>query len=261
MMQENREDALPRHIWQFEKGRYKGILRHAWHQTLQVEYWRRIYMTLRFLYYSRVRDGLSTLLGDERAVSANTVSHNLKGLRRDLAVVRSDALIKPLSVIECLDPDAKILCVGPRSEGELFNLAAHGFSLENIRGLDLISYSPLVDLGDMHQMPYTDSSWDAVVAGWIIAYSEEKQRAASEIVRVCKPGGVIAVGVEYNPRSRESIIAELGYIPGSEQYIVCLDELLALFAGHVDHIYFSQEPVESKRNRMGSIVAIFSVKK
>ena len=80
------------------------------------------------------------------AVAKGTTSHNIKGLRRDLSVVRSDALVKLLG-FERLDPEARILSVGPRTEGELYNLAAHGFRLENIRGVDLLSYSPLIDLG------------------------------------------------------------------------------------------------------------------
>ena len=41
-------------------------------------------------------------------------------------------------------------CIGPRNEAEIFMLWSYGFKLENIVGLDLISYSPLIDLGDMY---------------------------------------------------------------------------------------------------------------
>lgn len=246
-------------IWQFRKWKAKGVVRHLWDQTFLIEYWRRVYMTSRFLYFTRVRDRLRTLARGD-SVAENTISHNLKGMR-DLSVVRSDALVKPLSVIECLDAKSKVLCVGPRTEGELYNLAAHGFSLANIRGLDLISYSPMIDLGDMHAMPYPEETWDAVVCGWVLAYSDAKQRAADELVRVCKDGGVIAVGVEYNPRSVETVARERGYVPGSVERITTLAQLLSLFEGSIDHVYFSQEPTDQRRDQLGSITAIFSVRK
>jgi SAM-dependent methyltransferase len=254
------DDPSRREIWQFRKWRYKGILRHAWHQTFLIEYWRRIYMASRYLYFARVRGRVRTRAVDGSAVTTNTIPHNLKGLR-DLSVARSDSLVKPLSVLECLDADARVLCVGPRAEGELYNLAAHGFDLANIRGVDLISYSPLIDLGDMHDLHYDDDSWDAVVCGWVLAYSDDKRRAARELVRVCKHGGVIAVGVEYNPRSRDAIAAELGYAPGSPERITTVAALLELFEGSVDRVYFSQEPTPARRDRLGSITAIFSVAK
>jgi SAM-dependent methyltransferase len=248
-----------REIWQFRKWRYKGILRHAWDQAFLLEYWRRAYMTTRFVYFAKLKNALRIRPGSEH-VAENTVPHNLKGLR-DLSVTRSDALVKPLSVLECLDHDARVLCVGPRTEGELYNLVAHGFHLDNVRGVDLISYSPLIDLGDMHDLPYADSSWDAIVCGWVIAYSNDRKRAARELVRVCKPGGVIAVGVEWNPRARESIAAEMGYVPGAVDRITSLEMLLGFFGDAIDHVYFSQEPIPARRDRLGSIVAIFSVKK
>ncbi len=249
-----------REIWQFRKWRYKGVLRHAWDQAFLIEYWRRAYLTARYVYLAGVRRRLQTLTGSGEGVADLTISHNLKGMR-DLSVVRSDSLVKPLSVLECIDADAAVLCVGPRAEGELYNLAAHGFDLGRIRGVDLISYSPMIDLGDMHALPYGDSAWDVVVCGWVLNYSNDKTRAASELVRVCKAGGVIAVGIEYNPRSRGAIAAELGYVPGASNPITDLEGLLALFEGSVDRLYFSQEPTGARRDRLGSIVAIFSLKK
>ena len=89
--------------------------------------------------------------------------------------------------------EAKVLSIGPRAEGELLNLLAHGFRWRNITGLDMISYSPKIDIGDMHAMPYPDDSFDSVVASRVLGYSESPWRAAAEFVRVTRSGGVIAV--------------------------------------------------------------------
>ena len=50
----------------------------------------------------------------------------------------------------------KVLSIWPRSEGEIFNIFAHGFELNNITGLDLFSYSPYIKLGDMHNLKFND---------------------------------------------------------------------------------------------------------
>ena len=62
----------------------------------------------------------------------------------------------------------KVLSIGPRAEGEIFNIFAHGFELKNIIGLDLFSYSPLIKLGDMHRLEFDDEEFDVVLMGWCL---------------------------------------------------------------------------------------------
>lgn len=248
-------------IWQFGVWRHKGHLKHFRDQLLLVDHWRRFYMKLRYIWLVLILGRLRTLDLKSQNVAKNTVMHNLKGLR-DVSVVRSNALVRPLSMIESLDFNSKILTIGPRTEGELYNLAAHGFDLRNIEGVDLISYSKRIKLADMHNLPYRDNSWDAVVAGWVIAYSDNKQRAADEMIRVCRPGGIVAIGIEYAPlEARKQFEDAEGYTPGSEEVVADLENLKALFAGYIDHVYYAHRPADNKRDQLGSIVVIFSVKK
>jgi SAM-dependent methyltransferase len=184
----------------------------------------------------------------------------LKGLR-DLAVNRSHLLVRPLSVIETLPVDARLLSIGPRTEGELFNLCAHGFMLNRLRGLDLISYSPRIDLGDMHAIPHADSSLDAVILGWVLAYSEEPERAAREVIRVARPGGVIAVGVEYSPQTQDEVIRDVGYLPGARHRIGSCEEILSYFGGSVDHVYLNHTVAPQNRAEVGALCVIFSIRK
>lgn len=216
-------------------------------------------MTLRYIVKVLFLRQLKTYDLESKNIASTTISHNLKGMK-DLSVNRSNALVKPLSMIEAINFNAKILSIGPRTEGELYNLAANGFNLKNIRGLDLITYSKQIDLGDMHAMPYSDNQWDVVICGWVLAYSENKKKAAQEILRVCKPGGIIAIGVEYHPLSPEEIGKEMGYIPGSSERLGNLQSILNLFDGHIDHLYFSQEPTAKNANSIGSLITIFSKK-
>jgi len=243
--------------------RSKGLMRHTLDQLMLVDLLRYAVVAVRYLWFVKVKHRLRTLQprgGADRAVAKNTVSHNLKGLR-DLAVNRSHLLVRPLSVMEALGPDARVLSVGPRSEGELLSLAAHGFAWARIEGLDLISYSPKVRLGDMHRTPYRDGEFDAVILGWVLAYSEEPAKAAREIVRITRAGGIVAVGVEYSPESQEDIVRSVGYLPGAQQRIESCERILSFFGDAVDHVYYNHVVAPADRGRVGALCVIFSVRK
>ena len=213
--------------------------------------------------YAWLRRRLRVLDPLPPGVARNTVMHNLKGVR-DLAAPRSHRIIRPLVAIDRVRDGQKkkrVLTVGPRVEGELFNLIGYGFSGRNVRGLDLITYSPFVDLGDMHAMPYEDSTFDVVILGWVLAYSDDKKAAAQEVIRVAKSGAVVAIGVSWNPKSNEGLERELGYVPGSENRLQSSADLLSLFAGHVGHVYFALDPEPITANKVSGIVTIFRMDK
>jgi hypothetical protein len=197
------------------------------------------------------------------AVAEMTVKHNYKGML-DLAVARSLVLIRPLTAVDRVThtmDTAQVLCVGPRTEGELLNLWAHGFHWDAIRGLDLISYSPRIDLGDMHEMPYPSDRWDVILLGWVMAYSNDPPLAAHEVVRVAKHGAVIAVGIEYNPLSIAAIKEKIGYVAGAGRSYGSVDEILSWFGNAVDRVYFRQDIERDFLDRVGAITVVFSVKK
>jgi SAM-dependent methyltransferase len=242
---------------------YKGLFRHTVDQLLLVDLARYMVVAVRFFWYVRICRRLSTFdlrSGQATPVAANTISHNLKGLR-DLAVNRSHLLVRPLSVIESLSVDAEVLSIGPRTEGELFNLAAHGFALAKISALDLISYSPRVQLGDMHRLPFDDNGFDAVILGWVLAYSQDPSAAAREAIRVTRAGGVVAVGVEYSPQSQEEIVRDIGYLPGAEHRIASCEEILGFFGEAVDHVYMRHVVAPSAADQVGTLSVIFSIRK
>ena len=47
--------------------------------------------------------------------------------------------------------------------------------------------------GDAEAMPFDDASFDAVISCVGVMFAPDHQRAASELLRVCKPGGTIAL--------------------------------------------------------------------
>jgi hypothetical protein len=231
-------------------------------QLMQVRFFLFWVTYLRYLYLVRLCGRLRYLEGTPFACE-NAVHHNIRGIRPTITSDRTLALLRPLSVIETVGRlrQARLLCIGPRSEGEILRAWAHGFALSNIKGLDLISYSPWIDLGDMHKMPYQDSSFEMMICGWVIAYSENRELAAREMVRVMRPGGIVAIGVEYGEESDDETIAKCGYLPGSQNRIQSVEQILSYFGDMVDHIYFNHGIVKGVNSKLGNLLVIFSIKK
>lgn len=232
------------------------------------EYARSLLFKLRHFYFVRLRRRLRTL--DSADAFKMTIPHNLKNVSKWLS--RMEVLIKPLSVIETVSHSSNVLVIGPRNEYDLILLAANGFGFKGLRGLDLISYSPKIDLGDMHALPYADNSWDVVLCGWTLSYSAMPQKAAAEMLRVVRNGGVIGVGIEYSAMSEEDAIALVGYsIEERERLperINSVKQCLQLFRPNVGDIFFNHDaPLRVSHSAMGftprpsDVAVIFSVKK
>jgi len=113
----------------------------------------------------------------------------------------------------------------------------------------------------MHRLPFPNDEFHASVLGWVLAYSEQPELAAREVIRVTRPGGVVAVGIEYSPQSQEEIVRQIGYLPGARRRIGSTSEILALFGDAVDHVYFNHTVAERDRARVGAFCVAFSIKK
>lgn len=173
-------------------------------------------------------------------------------------------LMNPLLSIDKINSkinDLKILVIGPKLEAEILSIMSYGIPKKNIEAIDLISYSPWIRAGDMHDMPFADSSFDVVLSGWVLAYSDNKQKAADEMIRVSKNGGILGIGIGYSPSSNSDIIKDRGYLIGSEERINSNDFIFNLFKPTIDHIYFNHEVDRDRINIHGKILSIFSIKK
>ncbi|MDH5394597.1 MAG: class I SAM-dependent methyltransferase [Gammaproteobacteria bacterium] len=51
------------------------------------------------------------------------------------------------------------------------------------------------DVGDAQQLPYADQSFDAVMSTFGVMFAAKPELVASELARVCKPGGRLALAV------------------------------------------------------------------
>ena len=125
----------------------------------------------------------------------------------------------------------KILSIGPRSEGEIFNLFSKGFELDNITGVDLFSYSPLIHLGDMHNLNFKNRQFDVVFMGKCLAYSNNKNKALSEAKRVLvEKGSLIVLHSLPKNKSASDITIERGYsVSSPSDKISSMEDLDSVF--------------------------------
>ncbi len=138
-------------------------------------------------------------------VGEHTISHNMDALVNKASFGmgnRMSLLLYPIAAFLRNKPNACILIVGPRTEDDIY--WARSLGISNVRGLDLFSYSPWVDIGDIHETSYADNEFDAVILGWVISYSSQPALLVEECKRITKVGGYLAFGIESNPDQRRS---------------------------------------------------------
>lgn len=174
----------------------------------------------------------------------NALEYNLEAAKSAPDLDRPMVMVNVATSIQRIAnriQDVDVLSIGPRSEIELFGIRAGGFSASRIKALDLFSYSPFVDAGDMHAMPYADNSFDLVFLGWVLAYSKSPDVAAREVVRVCRPGAVVIASGDYIEPS--TLNPEIRQIFNDEATVIrSVDQILGYFGTSVERVYFCHDP-------------------
>jgi hypothetical protein len=206
-------------------------------------------------------EDIKTFEGLSPGTIENTLEHNLKYLHEGAALGRPDFLIniiRSLNVFLSRHAEMKVLTVGPRTEAEIFGLAAAGFVPRNIRGLDLISYSPFVDVGDMHNMPYEDNSFDVIILGWVLGYSQDIPKAAAEVARVGKLGAFVAIGHESNPFPREIFEQERGFSLEGTEFDDTAD-ILRYFEEYTESVLFRQDVHPSLKDVICHLMVVLQI--
>lgn len=229
-------------------------------QIYRIRFIRKIVVKARAILLVKIFNKLKKM--DSENAFGITVDHNLKGLFH--CNDRVNLLIKPLVAIEKINPESKVLIIGPRNENDLYLLHAQGVKMENITGLDLMSYSSRIKIGDMHNMEFNDNTFDAVIFGWTLSYSSEPKKAINEIIRVTKNEGLVAVGVEYSALSKEGSEELLGY--SIQEYeklserINSTQQIIDLFGKNQNHIYFNHDaPLKRSHTNKGLVAKVSNV--
>ena len=186
----------------------------------------------------RMRSALHSTPVVRSAINANAAGfeHNLRQIMDFLPGHRNrtERLVNVLRCIQGVDPQrARLLCVGPRNEAEVLLLELYGFRRRSIEAIDLFSYSPRIRLLDMNELDYPDDAFDIYYSSAVIKYSPDIRRTISEAIRVTRNGGVMAFGFTYGTPG------ELA--PSGSNLFGGSKELLELFDGHVDWIYWNEE--------------------
>ena len=168
---------------------------------------------IRYWYWVNVLNGMRHIKNTHRATTETTIETNLsfistKGSSYALSrnenqdefginnyyvnTKKADCFGKLIlkSKVPGKDPrNAKILYIGARTEAEILYMANYGINPRNITAIDLHSYSPLIELGDMHDLSFSDNTFDACIMTHCIAYSEDPEIAFKEALRVLKSDG------------------------------------------------------------------------
>lgn len=178
-------------------------IRRLFQQLLKIDPLRNYFCWMRYRFMLRGR--LRFYDAGTEGVGRYTLEHNLKALDHCNGFGtggRMSLLLYPLAATLRGRDDAKVLIVGPRTEDDIYWARALG--LRNVRGFDLFSYSPWIDIGDIHQTSYTDGEFDAVILGWVISYSQQPEHLVAECKRIVKRGGYLGFGIEGNPDHRRT---------------------------------------------------------
>jgi len=89
--------------------------------------------------------------------------------------------------------NSKLLVIGPRYESELFGYLSIGIQKKFITAIDLFSNSPMIQIGDAHNLNFSKSTFDFIVAGWTIPYSKHADLFLRESHRVMNENGKLLI--------------------------------------------------------------------
>lgn len=87
--------------------------------------------------------------------------------------------------------DLRVLCIGPRSEYELFSLFGHGFS--TITAIDVFSYSDYINRMDLMDLEES-AGWDIIVMGYVLPYLQDPKSAILKLKNCLAYGGYLVIG-------------------------------------------------------------------
>ena len=121
-------------------------------------------------------------------------------------------------------------------------------------GIDIYSKHPDVMVMDMHDMSFSDNSFDIVFSCHSFEHAYDPVRAAQEIVRVLRPRGIVAIEVPVKYRLTDADLID----------VRTPENLLDFFAPYVEKILFCEELLSTAHRNALEVAVIrivFSVKK
>ena len=183
---------------------------------LKLKIFRYLFVLIRFIIFVFIFKRLRTIKETEKSFKATT-DRNLKSLLSLRDVYdgsRSEFFLNKLNKIETLKKikKGKILIVGPRNEGEIYNFYAKGFLMKNITAIDLISYSKKIKVYDANfYLKSCKKKFDYIYFGFVLSYFKNPKKILSLATKCLKKNGYLVVCNEaprriINTRSVEKTI-------------------------------------------------------
>jgi hypothetical protein len=250
---ENNRNPFDGISWRGERELWRDLRRNPW-QLLDVPRVREILARERLATYLK-NHTVRALKGDPEKAAHDALAYNLEALTQGASGLdRPITLFRPLMSIGRVAREVasmKVLAIGPRSEIEIFSLLACGFREYNISAVDLFSYSPFVDVGDMHALPYPENSFDVVTLAWVLPYSRDLATVGKEVSRVARNGAIIAVATDYNDATTVN-----PRFAGTSSHIQTCQQIFDMFPGQARTVYFQHEPDERRDQLVMTIFAL-----
>ena len=140
---------------------------------------------------------------------------------------------------------SRILCIGPRNESELLLFRIMGY--KNVEGSDLISYSPLIKVMDMHDLKYAESRFDVVFSCMAIGKASNFNKVAQEIIRVARPGAYVALSDGMNSIDPIPVDGKIedwsmtNYPTKTTPFSNGVSDVYQAFGDHVGEIFWSNQ--------------------
>jgi len=122
---------------------------------------------------------------------------------------RIDFLVSSLANTLRFTKNSRLLVLGPRYETEIFGYLGLGFRKQNVAAVDSFSYSKLVKVGNIHNLPFNEETFDVVMCGWTLAYSDDIRLAFQQIHKVLRPRGVLIFSFDLQEEGIPQSLIEL----------------------------------------------------
>jgi len=123
----------------------------------------------------------------------------------------------------------EVLCIGSRNVSEIEYFRSKG--AERVIGIDLFSDDEAILVMDMHRMDFSDDRFDVVYSAHSLEHAHDVRKVIGEIVRVARPGALVAIEVPIRYETRGADMVDFGSSAG----------LHAAFEPHIAQVLWCEE--------------------
>ena len=166
--------------------------------VLKFKFGRYFYVLIRLFIFVFILRNIHSIKESGKSYQSTT-KRNLKSLMslRDIYDgSRSDFYLNYLKKKEKLIDikKSKVLIVGPRNEGEIYNFYANGFLIQNITAIDLVSYSNKIIASDANiYLKKCKKKFDYIYFGFVIGYFKNPKKIISLAAKCLNKNGCVVV--------------------------------------------------------------------